>query len=496
MVAAMLLCALPALSARAPLPPCVGRIVTPASEIFVAGVVHTPSSKQQAELKALIAKVQPDVVLLELDQQRLDTLLSTPTTSYGAELATAATAAADCGSVVLLGDVRARDSMAALRAPGLPASPRRLIAGARLALQSTLSPTAPGVFNVNVPRALLDDPAKLVPIAASAFGTFAAIYLVSAGASEPSAGSAPSALSFVLLVFQSLVALRIVDVFLLARDEALAASTLRALRVALGLRRGTLLRRQWTFPTEPSALAIARAAKQCPMGATPCFTLKRPLACGEQRRLNLFEPRWLSMMDELREKSPDASLVGAKFGCLLAANRLYTAGGDAPSADSPKQDELRAGNGGSGGERTADVVVAPYAREVTVVRAEEGIRPVTGARRLSVWIEGGDMLAVDPPSLEATGGGFLAARLLPIDEPPTDEQLGLEIVLEVIASPADSAGGVTQDSWSSPQHPPADVVTAGGTVAATDEPRPGKVVCIVGLAHANGIIDRCARFLS
>jgi hypothetical protein len=35
------------------------------------------------------------------------------------------------------------------------------------------------------------------------------------------------------------------------------------------------------------------------VAGVPCFTLRRRLAAGEERRLNLFEPRWLALMDRL-----------------------------------------------------------------------------------------------------------------------------------------------------------------------------------------------------
>lgn len=62
------------------------------------------------------------------------------------------------------------------------------------------------------------------------------------------------------------------DVLLLRRDEALSASTLRGLELARGLRSGRLLRRSYTFATDPAALA---RAPPHPRGTIPFFTLKR-----------------------------------------------------------------------------------------------------------------------------------------------------------------------------------------------------------------------------
>ena len=59
---------------------------------------------------------------------------------------------------------------------------------------------------------------------------------------------------------------------------------------------------------------------------------------------------WLCMMDELAASSPSGSLIGTKFGCLLAANRLYTPSGVPDAVDSAKG----IWSGGNGGGGSAD----------------------------------------------------------------------------------------------------------------------------------------------
>jgi len=56
--------------------------------------VHTPSALQSAEVAAVIAELRPDVVLIELDQERLLLLAERggADSRYGAELAVAAQA--------------------------------------------------------------------------------------------------------------------------------------------------------------------------------------------------------------------------------------------------------------------------------------------------------------------------------------------------------------------------------------------------------------------
>jgi len=120
--------------------------------------------------------------------------------------------------------------------------------------------------------------------------------------------------------------------------------------------------------------------------------------------------------------SGGSGLVGKSLATIHAVNRCYV---------------------GVAGGVDADVVVDPAeARLATVERADEGARP-SGARRVGVWLRGGE--AVSARGLGPTAGGFLAG--------------------------------------------------AAGAPAASDAaaaPEPVHVVAVVGLAHANPILERCA----
>lgn len=441
------------------LPPCVGRVVNVSrnQECLVFGVVHTPSARQQSELRRFISDVAPDVVLLELDQQRLNTLLeSGPSIFYGAELATAASVAWESGSIVLLGDVRTRDSFAALLKTGQLIDPVRLRAGARLALKSLFSDRPPlrKVWqNVDVLAALSDDLSKLAPMVIALALSAGVLAATSSSWHQQQGSPWELATSLAVASIELAALLRVFDVFLLARDEALAASAIRALDIASGLRSGRLLRRSWTFHSDPISLASARAARPTPVNTTPFFILRRPLEKGERRRLNLFEPRWLALMDELAGSASKGSLVGASFGTIAALNHICS-----PSeASSPSVSEDSEPCMSS--ERLADIVLEPVARLARVMDVQEGVRPVTRARLLTLWIEGEDLVHIEPASLQAYGGGFLAGKVLdPVAEEHSD----------------DCAGFSTQSA---------------------DEQQTVRVVCVVGLAHANGVIDRCAEQL-
>ena len=134
-------------------------------------------------------------------------------------------------------------------------------------------------------------------------------------------------------------------------------------------------------------------------------------------------------------------LVGAEFATLHAVNRCY-----APSADD--------------GAVEADLVVDPAAaRAATVLRTDEDTRPVSGDRRLAVWIRGGDALA--PTNVRPTTTGFFVGDV-------------------------GSASSSTDDDAREGRA----IVPRGDSDSNDDAPV--TAVCVVGLVHANPILRRCA----
>jgi len=152
------------------------------------------------------------------------------------------------------------------------------------------------------------------------------------------------------------------------------------------------------------------------------------------------------------------SLVGATFGCLLSASRL-TAPMESTIEDSPDRMLVKGSSSISHGERFADVVVHRTACMVRVMSCERSSRLVTGAPRLRVRIVADYEFEVHPTSLTATDAGFLVGEAL---DPPIGD-----------LSDASSIG-------------PSRSCT-GGAISQRIT-----VMCIVGLAHANGILEHCA----
>ena len=177
---------------------------------------------------------------------------------------------------------------------------------------------------------------------------------------------------FVLLYGVSVVS----DVLLKDRDVILAENVIKGVDIAKRLRKKELLSKQFTFSSSSSCSLTNNDDDDVCDGkkedaALPVFTLKRPFENKDEiRRLNLFEPRWLAMLDEIANRN-DGSLVGAKLGVVLAQNRLYT------PANFDKIEQQK---------RVASIVFDPFVQRAKVVDAKESTRPVTGARKVEVFI--------------------------------------------------------------------------------------------------------------
>ena len=149
------------------------------------------------------------------------------------------------------------------------------------------------------------------------------------------------------------------------------------------------------------------------------------------------------------------------FGCVFALNRVHTPAGPADAGRVAEAEAEAEAEGG--GERVADVLLLPVARRARVVRAVAGRRAVSGDRRVEVWIRGEEPLVVDAGSLAPAAGGYLAGRVAEGSEADLDfARLDL---------------------------PGREELSEGGEPAGEG---PVRVVSVVGLAHANGVLARCA----
>jgi hypothetical protein len=185
--------------------------------------------------------------------------------------------------------------------------------------------------------------------------------------------------------FQELYGVSVVsDVLLKDRDVVLAENVLKGVDIAKRLRKKELLSKQFTFYSSPSsddAFLDEEKDTAIEESQLPVFTLKRPFESRDEiRRLNLFEPRWLRMLDEIAKRN-EGSLVGAKLGVVLAQNRLYT-----PENFNDEDDDNKNIDNQTEKKRVARIVFDPFVQRAKVVDAKESTRPVTGARKVEVVV--------------------------------------------------------------------------------------------------------------
>ena len=401
------------------LAPSVGVVQKGNRKITVIGTAHTPSRRQREEVEALIAEVKPDAVLVELDAERLEFAWQQPEEAYGGELAAAVRAARRIDAPVVLGDA-CRPLPAVVEARPLFDSERTRRAW-RLLVRKPMA-VGVDVERIDVARALASDPRKALPLLfAASVGAVATAATAQAIPIDAPIAPIVEAAADAVAVASSIVSARVADVLLVARDDVLSENALRALELGSRIRSQNLERHRFRFGTDPAECRAAAAPFFGQAETRPFLTLRSPLQVGERRRMNLFEPRWLALLDGVADQN-GGSLLGASLATIHAANRCYLRDGDGVDAD---------------------VVVDPQGACVAKIeRVEESKRP-SGARRVAVWLRGVEAVRVE--GLSATEAGFLTGRTV-IDVPDEDEQ-------------------------------------PGGAAS---------VVAVVGLAHANPILERCA----
>ncbi|CAL6382602.1 unnamed protein product [Bathycoccus prasinos] len=314
------------------------------TKIIVLGTNHTSSSDAE-KVTRIIEDEKPDVVVVELDFERLNS----NSNSYkigGKDFMNAVKSgiAIKQDPIVLLGDVKAKEIPAMLLSKATSVEnvvSERVFGGLAYFLESFKD-----TFGVAPTASVLTMHARL----------------------------------FVLLYGVSVVS----DVLLKDRDVVLAENVLKGVDIAKRLRKKELLSKQFTFYSSPSSDDVFLDEEKdtaIEESKLPVFTLKRPFESRDEiRRLNLFEPRWLRMLDEIAKRN-EGSLVGAKLGVVLAQNRLYT-----PENFNDEDDDNKNVDNQTEKKRVARIVFDPFVQRAKVVDAKESTRPVTGARKVEVFI--------------------------------------------------------------------------------------------------------------
>ena len=517
------------------LPRCVGtvrRVDTRGNrfEFYVVGTVHVPGCASAAEVTDVIQTVRPHAVVLELCQERLDislaNALAATSPGYGADFLAGAVAAEKLGALVVLGDAKAR-SLPELARARVFANPAELLDVPRLWRSLVYLAKALGFGEeeegkndphsdtnnklgykkVQFAQVLAADPGKLRPLAGPAFAAAAALV---AAANDAAAAAAvpqtlnvtplasaqlaatvfgsrmqPSCADLVVTAVALLIAGRATEVLLDDRDDLLAGSAARAAAMISGLESKALQRVSHSFTADAdetrnvaiessthrtlaSTDTLSEGDARVSAGkdtrhSLPCFTLRRPLKSGETRTLNLFEPRWLAMMDAAVAAN-GGDPVGVTIACGLAVNRRYVDDAWLRGVRGGRDGMHRAEDSGNNRcskvcdkndqyKRNADLVVERWARVARVTSVTEGRRTVTGDRKISVCLEGSEDLR-QVEKFSAHPAGYMVATLMEANEAQTFDE-----------------------------------------VEEVDDKKKAKttrVVCVVGLAHCNGVLSRLA----
>jgi hypothetical protein len=347
--------------------------------IIVLGTNHNSSSDAE-KVTRVIEDEKPDVVVVELDFERLNSNFnsfkkqggggvknSSTTTRSGEDFMNAVKSGTTTNTqkeqqpIVLLGDVKAKEipEMLLSKATSIENVTSVFPGGLVYFLESFkgafgVAPTA-SVLTITLACALLDH--NFIEL-------------------------------FVLLYGVAVVS----DVLLKDRDDILAENVLKGVDIAKRLRKKELISKQFTFSSSSSSSSLPSLDDggddddRVSLNELPVFTLKRPFESRDEiRRLNLFEPRWLRMLDEIARRN-DGSLVGAKLGVVLAQNRLYTPENFDDVNDDDFDDTSKSNENETRNKRVARIVFDPFVQRAKVVDAKESSRPVTGARKVEVFV--------------------------------------------------------------------------------------------------------------
>ena len=424
----------------------------------VIGTSHLRCNSAR-EVRELIGQVRPDGVVVELDPERAVRLTKAgagsgdaesgdggPGVLFGEDFLSAIDAAKELDVPLFLGDEYPKETRERLvRTALVPGSygAGRLLAA--LSPRRSAGGNGPGSSSssssrIDLAGSLVQDPRKLLPLATVVSPPL--LLLLGTLPAYQYGDWATNASTLLSLAISFLLSTKVFNTLIADRDEILAARMRNAASVVASLQRGGSVRKRWTFAVNEDRPATLIGG---PVGggtgdepaaySIPLFTLKSPLRSEMTRNLNLFEPRWLKMIDDVTSRR---SVGSQSFGCVTCTNKFYSA------------IDLDGAEG-----RYADVI---FRREGTMARITaltEGTRPVSGDRRLSVEIEGGDSFLVDDEDgISLSQEGYLVARHPPHCERSCGNDRG--------RNGAEEEGAVDRD------------VT---------------ILAVVGLGHANGVID-------
>jgi len=423
-------------------------------EVYVCGTSHFKCNSA-TEVTDLILEVKPDGVVLELDPERVVRLtkqyagfdrngsnigqLTTDELIYGVDFASAIETSQKLDIPLFLGDEYAQETKSRLIRDALNVkkySPRQLLNSVASRIKSKEDNA--DCVRIDILRMFAADPNKLRPLLIAGFPPFlfaVLAFFFDNGTTQEGSGSLIALEIVVSIVVSFLAVSFLFNTVIVERDHILAASTLQASEVLRSLKDNKSIRKKWSFTVKKKHEDNIEDTTLDNKESLPLFTLKTPLITNGTRNLNLFEPRWLKMIDEVTRGTPQ--LDERVFGCVRCTNKFYSA---------------ISVNGEEG--RFADVIFEKEGTYATIKELIEGHRPVSGDRRINVKIEGGEAFIVDENNLSVSNDGYMVAK-------------------QVEPTVVDS-DNVNDDTMSTSEK--------GGESSI-------RIVVVVGLLHANGIVD-------
>jgi hypothetical protein len=324
----------------------------------------------------------------------------------------------------------------------------------------------------------------------------------------------PTILSLLISFFASC---KVYNNLIADRDIVVASNVQRAAETIALLQSNQLIRKRWTFPAYASATnngtyeeveteeEVNDKSTTPSVSATiPLFTLKTPLERNAVRNLNLFEPRWLKMIDRLLlsksqqqqrnnvEESSSSVCVDAftdtdtttatttttiennssvehqTIGCVICENKFYSAVNIADAAEGNEK-SLPFVEG-----RYADVIFRRRGRFGELINVTEGNRP-SGDRKVSARIVGRESFEFpsskgndcDDDRISVVPEGYLTASNLRPMMNNTDQK-----IFKNDNNGNDNIGECD------------DIDTDDNEI---------NIVVVVGLLHANGVLECLSR---
>jgi pheromone shutdown protein TraB len=548
---------------------------------YVIGTSHF-SCNSYNEVSALINLVQPDACVIELDPERtlrltLDhasTRIENTNRLFGADFLSAIETSKELDIPIFLGDespIETRARLLSLFDVDSYKSDKLLSTLVSLFRRSrhpnkdsknkNKTEDQSEILFVDVLGTFLDDPRKLLPLVTTLSLPVLALALTVIVDGSTASGAAASAASIVTtevattivadtttnsgfffeilptilsLLISFVASCKVYNNLIADRDIVVASNAQRAAETIALLQSNQLIRKRWTFPAYASAtnngtyeeVVVAeeevndKSSTPSASATIPLFTLKTPLEKNAVRNLNLFEPRWLKMIDRLplskqqqqsinngeeasayvcvdaftdtidttrtttinnNVRIKDNNIVEQQtIGCVTCENKFYSAVNIAEAAEGNEK-SLPFVEG-----RYADVIFRRLGRFGEVINVTEGNRP-SGARKVSARIVGGESFELpsskgndrDDDRISVVPEGYLTAtNLRPIIN--KDEKIFKTDIVSGLSTNNNS--GINNDKDNIGEYD--DIETDDDEI---------NIVVVVGLLHANGVLECLSR---